>query len=49
LLVRGSHGVPAIDQEDKPVLIGDGPAPLQAGAIPMTQVYNLLWSALDPD
>jgi hypothetical protein len=48
-LVRGSHGIPAIDRDDKPVLIGDGPAPTQAGAIPMTEVRDLLWSALNPD
>ena len=26
-LVRGSHGVPAARAEDRPILIGDGPAP----------------------
>ena len=26
-LVKGSHGVPAHKAEDKPILIGDGPAP----------------------
>src|SRR5262249_39369154 len=26
-LVRGSHGLPAADLQDRPVLIGDGPAP----------------------
>jgi predicted AlkP superfamily pyrophosphatase or phosphodiesterase len=48
-VVRGSHGVPAIHQVDKPVLIGDGPPPTQTGVIPMTQLRNLLWSALDHD
>jgi predicted AlkP superfamily pyrophosphatase or phosphodiesterase len=48
-LVRGSHGLPAIDRDDKPVLIGDGPPPSLAGVIPMTQLRDLLWSALDPD
>jgi Type I phosphodiesterase / nucleotide pyrophosphatase len=48
-LVRGSHGMPAIDRDNKPVLIGDGPPPEQAGAIPMTGVRDLLWSALNRD
>lgn len=48
-LVRGSHGIPAIDPQDQPVLIGDGPAPTEAGAIAMTRVRNLLWRALVPD
>jgi Type I phosphodiesterase / nucleotide pyrophosphatase len=48
-LVRGSHGIRAIDQGDKPMLIGDGPPPSQAGVIPMTEVRDLLWSALNPD
>ena len=26
-LVRGSHGLPAADADDRPILIGDGPAP----------------------
>jgi predicted AlkP superfamily pyrophosphatase or phosphodiesterase len=48
-LVQGSHGVPAIERDDKPVLIGDGRAPPEASAIPMTGVRDLLWSALVPD
>jgi predicted AlkP superfamily pyrophosphatase or phosphodiesterase len=48
-LVRGSHGIPAIDHNDKPVLIGDGPAPTATGTIPMTAVRDLLWCALFPD
>ncbi len=48
-LVRGSHGVPAVEPEDRPVLIGDGPAPAQPGSIPMTEVRGLLLRALFPD
>ena len=48
-LVRGSHGIPAIDPLDKPVLIGDGTAPTAAGTIPMTGTRDLLLHALDPD
>ena len=33
-LVRGSHGVPAARPEDRPVLIGDGPAPSRNGIDP---------------
>jgi hypothetical protein len=48
-LVRGSHGIPALDPLDKPVLIGDGPAPTEAGAIAMTRIRDLLLNALVPD
>ena len=48
-LVRGSHGIPAIDSLDKPVLIGDGPAPTSVGTILMTGIRDLLLQALDPD
>ena len=48
-LVRGSHGLPAVDREDKPVLIGDGPAPTESGTIAMTEIRDLLWRALVPD
>jgi predicted AlkP superfamily pyrophosphatase or phosphodiesterase len=44
-LVRGSHGVPAPNPEDRPVLIGDGPAPEQE-ELPMTAVYQLVLGAL---
>ncbi len=49
LLVRGSHGIPALDRDDKPVLIGDGAAPTEAGMIPMQRVRDLLWCELFPD
>jgi predicted AlkP superfamily pyrophosphatase or phosphodiesterase len=48
-LVRGSHGVPASRDEDRPVLIGDGPAPDADGALPMTEVRAILLGALGAD
>jgi predicted AlkP superfamily pyrophosphatase or phosphodiesterase len=48
-LVRGSHGVPAARAEDRPILIGDGPAPTQEGSIPMTAVRDLLLQTLFAD
>lgn len=47
-LVRGSHGVPASDGQDRPVLIGDGPAP-DAESVPMTLVRQLVLAALALD
>jgi predicted AlkP superfamily pyrophosphatase or phosphodiesterase len=44
-LVRGSHGLPAGDPLDRPLLIGDGPAPGQ-GALETTAVRDLLLEAL---
>lgn len=44
-LVKGSHGLPAIDSIDKPLLIGAGPAPA-ATIIPQTAVRDLLLEAL---
>ncbi len=48
-LVRGSHGVPALRIEDRPILIGDGIAPKAGDTIEMTEVYRLLLRALVPD
>ncbi len=48
-LVRGSHGLAAVDREDKPVLIGDGPPPRSSGTIAMTETRDLLWRALVGD
>src|SRR5262249_29882571 len=48
-LVKGSHGVPASKDDDRPVLIGDGPAPSDVGTLAMTSVRNLVLSALLPD
>ncbi len=44
-LVKGSHGLPAADPQDRPLLIGDGPAPADA-ELPMTAVHDLLLAAL---
>jgi hypothetical protein len=43
-LVRGSHGLPAPASEDRPLLIGDGPAPPED--LPMTAVRDLVMSVL---
>jgi len=48
-LVRGSHGLPAKANEDKPLLIADGPKPDDRGTLPMTEVHRLLLRALVPD
>jgi hypothetical protein len=45
-LVRGSHGLPAAHPGDRPLLIGDGPAPLK-GELPSAAVYSLLCQALE--
>jgi hypothetical protein len=44
-LVKGSHGVPPVNPDDRPVLIGDGPAPSQ-DPLPMTAVRSLVLQAL---
>ncbi len=40
-LVRGSHGLSAARAEDRPLLIGEGPAP-EKSELPMTAVHDLL-------
>jgi predicted AlkP superfamily pyrophosphatase or phosphodiesterase len=45
-LVRGSHGLRAGRDEDRPILIGDGPHPASDGAIPLPSVHGLLLRAL---
>lgn len=45
-LVRGSHGLRASRDEDRPILIGDGPPPPAGGTIPMSDVHGLLLRAL---
>ena len=45
-LVRGSHGLCAGDAADRPLLIGDGPAP-ENSAIATTDVHGLLAQALE--
>src|SRR5262249_19015782 len=44
-LVRGSHGLPARDPLDRPLLIGTGSAP-SGQELPMTAVRDLLLDAL---
>ncbi len=43
-LVRGSHGLPSPFSEDRPLLIGDGPAPPED--LPMTAVRDLVLNCL---
>ncbi len=43
-LVRGSHGLPAADPLDRPILVGHGPDP--GRDLPMTAVRDLVLSAL---
>jgi predicted AlkP superfamily pyrophosphatase or phosphodiesterase len=45
-LVKGSHGLCAADAGDRPLLIGNGPAP-SAEELPMTAVHDLLLGALE--
>jgi predicted AlkP superfamily pyrophosphatase or phosphodiesterase len=45
-LVKGSHGLRAGEERDRPVLIGDGPAPDGPSTLPMTSVRELILSAL---
>ncbi len=45
-LVKGSHGLPASNPEDGPLLIGSGPRPSDS-PLPMTGVRDLLLNALD--
>jgi predicted AlkP superfamily pyrophosphatase or phosphodiesterase len=44
-LVRGSHGLPAAEPPDRPVFIGDGPAPSPL-EVPQTAVRQLVLNAL---
>jgi len=44
-LVRGSHGLPAVEPGDRPLLIGDGPAPPK-GELPAAAVHSLLCQAV---
>jgi predicted AlkP superfamily pyrophosphatase or phosphodiesterase len=45
-LVRGSHGLPALEPGDRPLLIGDGPAPPK-GELPSAALYPLLCQAFE--
>jgi predicted AlkP superfamily pyrophosphatase or phosphodiesterase len=48
-LVKGSHGLPAADPADRPVLIGDGPEPPGGDSLATTDVHGLLLRVLIPD
>jgi predicted AlkP superfamily pyrophosphatase or phosphodiesterase len=45
-LVRGSHGVPARDPADRPLLVGDGAVP-EVPDLPLTGVHGLILRSLD--
>ena len=45
-IVRGSHGLRAGEVDDKPLLIGDGPAPAGAGILETTRVFETVLQAL---
>jgi predicted AlkP superfamily pyrophosphatase or phosphodiesterase len=47
-LVRGSHGLPATDAADRPLLIGEGPAP-EGPELPMTAVHDWILQRLLSD
>jgi hypothetical protein len=44
-IVRGSHGLPAAETADRPLLLGDAQAPPE-GEMPMTAVHDLVMGAL---
>ena len=48
-LVKGSHGLRSADEIDRPLLIGDGPAPASGQSLESTDVYGLLLRALVPE
>ncbi len=48
-LVRGSHGLPAATDLDRPILIGDGPAPDGSATLAMTSVHEHVLRALFPE
>jgi predicted AlkP superfamily pyrophosphatase or phosphodiesterase len=45
-LVHGSHGLRAVRDEDRPILIGDSPSPPAEGPIPLSDVHGLVLRAL---
>jgi predicted AlkP superfamily pyrophosphatase or phosphodiesterase len=47
-LVRGSHGLQADSPDDRPLLIGDGPAPSESD-LPMTAVHDLVLEQFGDD
>lgn len=46
-LVQGSHGLPALDPQDRPLLVADGEPPSSRPDLPMTAVRDLVLRALD--
>lgn len=48
-LIKGSHGLAAVHPDDRPILIGDGPAPPSDGHMNLTDAHDLLLSALIAD
>jgi predicted AlkP superfamily pyrophosphatase or phosphodiesterase len=44
-IVRGSHGLPATDPQDRAILIGHGPQPVEQ--LPMTAVRDLILGSLE--
>jgi hypothetical protein len=48
-LVKGSHGLRADHEEDRPILIGDGPQPGSTEELDMIEVHRLLLETLIPD
>jgi predicted AlkP superfamily pyrophosphatase or phosphodiesterase len=48
-LVRGSHGIPAEADSDRPLVIGAGSGPKGAGPLAMSNVKELLLSRLLPE
>jgi predicted AlkP superfamily pyrophosphatase or phosphodiesterase len=47
-LVRGSHGLPAVETQDRPLLIGDGRTPDERD-LPMTAIHDLILRRLFED
>jgi predicted AlkP superfamily pyrophosphatase or phosphodiesterase len=45
-LVKGSHGVPAVDPGDRPLLVGEGSAPPE-GELPLSAVHDLVLAELE--
>ena len=45
-LVRGSHGLAAANEEDRPILIGDGSPPDAGGSLALADVHGMLLQAL---
>jgi hypothetical protein len=45
-MVRGSHGLQALEHRDRPVLIGNGAAPAE-GELAMTEVKSLVMRAME--